>query len=75
MKEFGYQWRTAPEKWEIDQVYQWTRLAWATDYVKKPKEYRNQIIFSDEFLIAGNPNKQTFWLPEGVEVPPTQRNH
>ncbi len=74
LKSGGYECKIAAEKWYVDESHQQKRLAWARKYIKKPEKYWEKVIFTDESLIAHDPNKQRLWVPMGTKVPPTQRD-
>ena len=74
LKSHGYDCVTAAEKWYVDKVHQEKRLTWAREYIKKPDEYWNRIIFTDECSVDCDTRKQRLWLPEGTEAPSIQRN-
>ena len=55
-------------------IKQERKATWACQYIKKPDEYWQRVIFTDECKIQSNPNKQRLWLHAEREVSPTERD-
>lgn len=72
LKEHKFRYKTAPEKWALTDQHCKDRLNWAREFISKPAEFWNRIVFTDECKIQRNPNKQKVWVPEGANVPSTQ---
>jgi transposase len=74
LKDNGFNNRTLPEKWAVSDYHRQLRLEWAKEYVHKPDEYWQNVIFTDESMIQNNPHKQTYWVSEDTILPSVERD-
>ena len=68
LMDYGFEYVTVPENWALTDDHRRLRLAWAIKYVKKPDTFWKRVIFTDESIIQGNPNKQKAWVTDKTSL-------
>jgi transposase len=70
LKNTGYNSRTAVHKPFISEVNRKKRLAFASQYIDRPENYWNDVIFTDEskFNIFGSDGRQKVWRLPNTEL-------
>jgi len=74
LTSYGFEYITIPEKWALTNDHRKLRLAWAMKYVDKPDTFWQRVIFTDESLIQGNPNKQKAWVTDKTSLQPIEKD-
>jgi len=74
LQEYGFECKTAPIKWTIDEKHKKARLKWAKRYRREDGNFWKRVIFSDESKVQYNKKKQRYWIAEENTPEPIQRD-
>lgn len=74
MRDYGFRCRTQSIKWSMEPHHKEARLKWALEYIKKPDEFWQRVIFTDESKAQFNTTKQKLWVLEDEKPTPIERD-
>ena len=74
LRSNGFKCKTSRTKWSISPEHQKERLKWAKEYIKKPDNFWEKVIFTDECKIQYNTKRQKLWLPEETMSEPIEQD-